>query len=143
MIGREIRRIALTGTPSGICAGESGVKVIRMTQKQAHQEFELNIPGFLKDQLSNDELEKFLDHYDSCRECRDELSIRYLIETGLTRLETGESFNLQKELNVYVKTQRSRLIRRQHFVQMTMIYELVTIAAFAAAVTAAVVLRLF
>ncbi len=113
-----------------------------MAQEQVHQEFEQNIPGFLEDELSNEDLEEFLDHYDSCRECRDELSIRYLIETGLARLETGEPFNLQKELDIYVRAEKAKLRRRQRFVQMTTFYEMVTVVTFVAAIAAAFVLQL-
>lgn len=97
-------------------------------------------PGFFADQLTNRELEDFLAHYDECRECRDELSIQYLIHTGLARLETGEVFNLQKELAAYVALERGRLFRRERNVKLTALYELFTLLAFAGAVAACYVL---
>ncbi len=99
-------------------------------QEKEHLEFEERIPGFLQDRLSNGELERFLDHYDRCRECREELAVRYLIEEGLSRLETGEPFNLQKELAGYVSIQKNRLERRFQFVRLTMVYEVFTVIIF-------------
>lgn len=105
-----------------------------------HKEFEKNIPDFLSDRLENETLEDFLDHYDHCSECQDELSVRYLISTGLERLETGEPFHLQKELTSYVELERSRLGRRERFVHMVLTYEAITVLAFISALAASFVL---
>ena len=109
-------------------------------QENIHRAFEGKIPDFFADELTNRELEDFLAHYDECRECRDELSIQYLIHTGLARLETGEVFNLQKELAAYVALERGRLLRRERNVKLTALYELFTLLAFAGAVAACYVL---
>ena len=109
-------------------------------QENIHRAFEGKIPDFFADQLTNRELEDFLAHYDEYRECRDELSIQYLIHTGLARLETGEVFNLQKELAAYVALERGRLFRRERNVKLTALYELFTLLAFAGAVAACYVL---
>ena len=109
-------------------------------QEDIHKTFESRIPEFFADELTNRELEDFLEHYDTCGMCRDELSIQYLIHAGLPRLETGEAFNLQKELGAYVRLQRGRLERRERRVKLTALYEVFTLAAFAAAVTACYVL---
>lgn len=112
----------------------------RPQQEDIHKTFESRIPEFFADELTNRELEDFLEHYDTCGMCRDELSIQYLIHAGLPRLETGEAFNLQKELGAYVRLQRGRLERRERRVKLTALYEVFTLAAFAAAVTACYVL---
>ena len=105
-------------------------------QEKEHLEFEMRIPDFLKDRLGNEELEQFLDHYDHCRECREELAVRYLIEEGLARLETGETFHLQKELGSYVAAEQGRLARRLQFVRLTIVYEVFTLLVFAGCVLA-------
>lgn len=56
------------------------------------------IPQFLSDELYMEELRQFLEHIESCEECREELTIEFLVSEGLVRLEAGAVFDLQKEL---------------------------------------------
>ena len=74
--------------------------------------FEKMIPDFLEDRLSNRKLDEFLTHMDSCDDCREELSIQFLVFAGMPRLETGETFHLQRELSAAVESARTRLHRR-------------------------------
>ncbi len=62
------------------------------------KEAEKRIPPFLQDELDGAELEEFIDHVENCPECKEELSIQFLVTEGLERLEDGNNFNLQKEL---------------------------------------------
>ena len=112
----------------------------RTPREDVHKVFESQIPLFFADELTNRELEKFLDHYEVCADCRDELSVQYLIHAGLERLETGEAFNLQQELGNFVETQRTRLWRRDRRGKLTAAYEILTLTIFAVAVTACYVL---
>ena len=59
---------------------------------------EKKIPYFLQDELDGSKLEEFLEHMENCPECKEELSIQFLVAEGLERLEKGNNFNLQKEL---------------------------------------------
>lgn len=65
-----------------------------MTCKEA----EKLIPLFLKDDLDTDDLREFTEHIDKCEECKEELSIQFLVLEGLARLESGNVFDLQNEL---------------------------------------------
>ncbi len=65
-----------------------------MTCKEA----EKMIPCFLQDDLDTEELREFMEHIESCDECREELSIQFLVMEGMTRLEEGNVFDLQNEL---------------------------------------------
>ncbi len=65
-----------------------------MTCKEA----EKLIPLFLQDDLDTDDLREFMEHIDRCQECREELSIQFLVLEGLARLESGNVFDLQSEL---------------------------------------------
>lgn len=112
----------------------------RTPDEDAHKVFESQIPLFFADELTNRELERFLDHYEVCSACQDELSVQYLIHAGLEKLETGEAFNLQKELGAFVETQRTRLWRRERNGKLTAAYEILTLTVFAAAVAACYVL---
>lgn len=62
------------------------------------KETEKMIPVFLRDDLDNRALERFIDHIKGCPECTEELSIQFLVSEGLERLETGNNFNLQNAL---------------------------------------------
>lgn len=59
---------------------------------------EKNIPYFLQDELDEGRLEEFIDHVEHCPECKEELTIQFLVSEGLEHLEQGGNFNLQEEL---------------------------------------------
>ena len=62
------------------------------------KETERMIPLFLEDNLDNQEMQEFLIHVNSCEDCREELTIQFLISVCLKRLEDGNTFNLAGEL---------------------------------------------
>ena len=62
------------------------------------KEAEKKIPSFLQDDLDGTKLEEFVEHVENCSECKEELSILFLVTEGLERLEEGNNFNLQEEL---------------------------------------------
>ncbi len=63
------------------------------------KEAEKMIPHFLKDELQERQLRAFLHHVEHCGDCKEELSIQYLVVEGMARLEAGGNLNLQMELN--------------------------------------------
>lgn len=71
------------------------------------KETEKLIPFFLKDDLDTDDLRGFMEHISQCEECREELSIQFLVYEGLARLESGNVFDLQNEL-------KSRMEEAEH-----------------------------
>ncbi len=74
-----------------------------MTCKEA----EKMIPLFLEDDLDTDDLREVLEHIDNCEECKEELTIQFLVTEGLSRLETGNVFDLKNEL-------RHRILEAEH-----------------------------
>lgn len=78
-----------------------------MTCKEA----EKLIPYFLKDDLDTDDLREFMEHMDKCEECREELSIQFLVLEGMARLESGNVFDLQNEL-------KSRMDEAEHILKL-------------------------
>ena len=74
------------------------------------------IPLFLDDDLDNRDLSDFLDHIDSCPECKEELTIQFLVKVGMIRLEDGNTFNLSSELDSMLKEARKRLRYRRSLV---------------------------
>lgn len=57
------------------------------------------ISDFLDHELNSRELKGFLEHVTHCKDCREELSIQFLVQEGMARLEDGNTFDLQKELD--------------------------------------------
>lgn len=72
------------------------------------------IPQFLSDDLATDELREFMEHIEVCTDCREELTIEFLVSEGLARLETGAVFDLQKELNDRIAMAEHRLHWREN-----------------------------
>ncbi|MDE7259179.1 MAG: zf-HC2 domain-containing protein [Lachnospiraceae bacterium] len=70
----------------------------KMWQGMNCKEAEKKIPSFLQDDLDGSKLEEFVEHVENCSECKEELSIQFLVTEGLERLEEGNNFNLQEEL---------------------------------------------
>lgn len=64
------------------------------------KEVEKMIPLFLEDDLDTEDLREFMEHIESCNECREELAIQFLVTEGMARLETGNVFDLQSELRM-------------------------------------------
>ena len=62
------------------------------------KEVQKNIAAFLDEELDGRSGERFLHHIEQCPECREELSIQYLVKEGMVRLEEGGSFDLGKDL---------------------------------------------
>ena len=101
-----------------------------------HRLFISDIPAFFDDSLGDPELRNFLQHYDSCSECRDEVSIHYLIHEGLARVESGTAFNCEREMNEYLDAERTRLLRRECFTRLTFGVEIFTVVLFAVSIAA-------
>ncbi len=102
------------------------------------KEFQRMIPDFLEDELDNYSLEDFLNHIEKCKNCKEELTIQFLIDAGIQRLEDGSTFNLSNELQSTIGDawqrlrMRKRLLKTAYFLQVIVFAELV--AAFALSV---------
>lgn len=74
------------------------------------------ISKFLKDECTPVEEAMVLEHIKNCPDCKEDLTIELLIQEGLNRLESGESFDLNAELEkrleekVHKKKERKRRI---------------------------------
>lgn len=78
------------------------------------KEVEKMIPLFLEDDLDTEDLRGFLEHIEKCKECKEELSIQFLVSEGLARLESGNAFNLQHELKVQTENAEHNLKTREN-----------------------------
>ncbi len=93
------------------------------------QETQKAIPRFIKDELEGRELQAFLNHVESCEECKEELSIQYLVTEGMNHLEKDSTFDLQGSLEAKLSGlgKKSRVRERA----ITVMYVLETIAILA------------
>ena len=71
------------------------------------------IPKFLKDECTPKEEAHILAHIKECVECKEELTIEFLLAEGLNRLESGESFDLNAELEKRLKEKTDNKKKRQ------------------------------
>lgn len=78
------------------------------------------IPAFLQDDLDSKELEQFIEHIEECPECKEELSIQFLVSEGLEQLEAGNNFNLQSALAMKLEDARYQ-VKVRHGLQYTLL----------------------
>lgn len=73
------------------------------------KETEKMISLFLQDELEGKSLEQFVEHIEQCSECKEELSIQFLVSEGMERLEEGNNFNLQNALSDRLGDAKARI----------------------------------
>lgn len=59
------------------------------------------ITAFINDELNITELDKFIDHIDSCEDCKEELEVYYTLLTAMKQLD--EDKNLSDDFNQELK----------------------------------------
>lgn len=84
------------------------------------KEYGRMIPAFVKKEQDWREAEKLLSHVAGCAVCREELSIQFLVEVGLSRLEAGGNFDISREMDIAIEQEEHR-IRMHHFIRHTML----------------------
>lgn len=62
-------------------------------------EVEKRIPLFLENKLEERDIREFVEHMETCEECKEELTIHFLASEGVAMIEEGASFDLEKELD--------------------------------------------
>ena len=97
-----------------------------MTCKEA----EKLIHVFLEDDLDTYDLREFMEHIEECGECKEELSIQFLVKEGLSRLEAGSVFDLKNELEYRIGMEEHALKMRESLMWLSYLLDgLVVIAA--------------
>lgn len=74
------------------------------------KEVQKKIHKFLNDELDSNENLAFIEHIRTCPDCWEELSIEFLVITGLKRLDSAEAFDLQRELNAKIETSKENAL---------------------------------
>ena len=91
------------------------------------KEFEKLIPSFLEQKMDYQTLKSFVDHVNKCAECKEELTIQFLVTEGIVRLEDGSSFDLQKELMSRMNAANAKLRRNEFFLSSGIMLELLAV----------------
>lgn len=90
------------------------------------KETEKLIPVFLAKKLNTRELDRFLEHVESCSECMEELTIQYLVMIGTSLIEEGKSFDLRKALSELLVEARKVVKRWKLLMFLSYIAEIIT-----------------
>lgn len=73
------------------------------------KEFERLIPDYVEKKMDYLTLKRFSDHMEHCSDCKEELVIQFLVTKGIERLEDGNAFDLQGELNQRLEEARRKV----------------------------------
>ena len=93
------------------------------------KEFEKLIPVFVKNEMDFRIQKKFNEHRMKCKECREELVIQFLVTEGIQRLEDGNAFDLQKELDYALNDSEKHVDLHMKFMKGGLILEGIAFAA--------------
>ena len=98
------------------------------------KEFERMIPDFIGDNLDFLTVERFRAHMDHCANCKEELGIQFLVSEAMQRLEEGDAFDLQNELDQKLYEANRRVRFHKGFLRAGFGLELLVVLAVACAV---------
>ena len=93
------------------------------------KEAEHLIQKYVKNELEGNKVEELVDHLRTCNSCMEEISIVYLVQEGLRKLESGDTFDLNKELQNKMDSSL-RKIRIQKHLRRGLIFLIVLLAIF-------------
>lgn len=96
------------------------------------KEYEKEIPRFIDDEMNFMELKEFAKHTSACESCKEELTIQFLIDKGLERLEEGSAFDLNKEMQLRMEAAKGKIQFHERFLKIGFFWELLVVAAVAA-----------
>lgn len=95
------------------------------------KEFERLIPDFISDNLEYKNLKRFNKHMEHCENCREELTIQFLVTEGMHRLEDGRAFDLQKELSRQLEVTKKRVRLHDTFMRIGLVLEIAAVCLLA------------
>jgi len=87
------------------------------------------INEFIEDELEGKALQNFVKHVSECEECREELSIQYLVLEGMLHLEKGSTFDLQGQLDAKMEMAKRKIRSRKRMISFMYLIETITILA--------------
>ncbi len=93
------------------------------------KECERLIPEFIEGKMEYFALKHFCDHIRSCNECKEELTIQFLVTEGMARLEDGDAFDLNRELDKRLEEAKRKIRRSDKVLNFGALLELISMAA--------------
>ena len=88
-------------------------------EKMDCREAQRLVMPYIQDDLTPEELEGFLEHVESCPDCREELEIYFTVALGLRQLDEGSgSYNIKGELEAALEESR-RQVRFRRMVKVS------------------------
>ena len=91
------------------------------------KEFEKNIPEFIAGKLDFLTLQEFGEHMQECPGCKEELVIQFLVTEGMQRLEDGDAFDLQRELEIRLTEAKRKVKIHKSFLKAGAVLEVITV----------------
>ena len=80
------------------------------------REFESNIQSFITGEFDERKYDSFMEHYNNCSECREELEILYLVHNTINSDLSDEfSFNLRDRLKIHMKNMEDMVYRHYKY----------------------------
>lgn len=95
------------------------------------KEFERLMPDFIHRELDYKTLKAFREHIQSCDECKEELTIQILVTEGMNRLEEGNAFDLQGELDKRLLEAQRKVKFHRGFIYIGIVLEILAMLAIA------------
>lgn len=91
------------------------------------KEFERLIPDFITQKMDFITLKQFNEHMEHCPGCKEELVIQFLVTEGMQRLEEGDAFDMQKELELRLNEAKRRMKFHSSFLRAGMFLEVAAV----------------
>ena len=92
------------------------------------KEFERLIPDFMGKKMDHYTMKSFMGHLDRCADCREELIIQFLVTEGIQRLEDGNVFDLQKELDLRLEEAKRGIRFRGRILQVVFAMQILAVS---------------
>lgn len=93
--------------------------------------FERLIPDFVEKKMDFRTLKSFCEHMEKCAECKEELVIQFLVTEGMQRLEEGDAFDLQNELQGRLEEAKQKMRFHRKLIWVGVVLEIIAALAIA------------
>lgn len=91
------------------------------------KDFEKLIPDFLEQKLDFLTMKEFQEHKEKCPACSEELEIQFLVAEGMQRLEEGDAFDLEGELQLQLADAQRKVRRHTGFLKFGAVLEIIAV----------------
>ncbi len=88
-----------------------------------------SIPHFMDHTLTKSELREFMNHIENCPECKEELSIQYLVKQGLEERDDNGPIELQADLERTLNEAKDSIRKHIRFRNAAIIAEIAALLA--------------